>query len=82
MINELKRCHRVRRFKITRKFFINMKQTFLSILLMLLPMLASADAVEIDGIWYNLITKIKEAEVTRNPNGYSENVEIPPSVMR
>ena len=48
---------------------------------MLLPMLASADAVEIDGIWYNLISKIKEAEVTKNPNAYySGDVVIPPSV--
>ena len=57
-----------------------MKQTFLSILLMLLPMMASADAVEIGGIWYNLIPKIKEAEVTKNPNTYSGDVVIPPSV--
>ena len=60
-----------------------MKKVLLSILLMLLPMLASADAVEIDGIWYNLIPKVKEAEVAWNPNGngYSESVEIPESVM-
>ena len=45
-----------------------MKQTFLSILLMLLPMLASAETVEIDGIWYNLVSNDKTAEVTRNPN--------------
>ena len=59
-----------------------MKQTFLSILLMLLPMMASADAVEIDGIWYNLVPKAKEAEVTSNPNGskYSGSIEIPASV--
>ena len=57
-----------------------MKQTFLSILLMLLPMLASADAVQIGGIWYNLIPKAKEAEVTSNPNKYSGDVVIPPSV--
>ena len=57
-----------------------MKQTFLAILLMLLPMLASADAVEIDGIWYNLVAKAKEAEVTKNPNKYSGDVIIPPSV--
>ncbi len=47
---------------------------------MLLPMLASADAVEIDGIWYNLVPKAKEAEVTNNPNGYSGSIEIPASV--
>ena len=37
---------------------------------MLLPMVASADAVEIDGIYYNLVTKAKQAEVTSNPNKY------------
>ena len=43
-------------------------------------MLASADAVEINGIWYNLVPKAKEAEVTKNPNGYSGSIEIPASV--
>ena len=57
-----------------------MRQTFLSILLMLLPMMASADAVEIGGIWYNLVPKAKEAEVASNPNKYSGDVVIPPSV--
>jgi len=47
---------------------------------MLLPMMASADAVEIGGIWYNLVPKAKEAEVTKNPNKYSGDVVIPPSV--
>ena len=46
----------------------------------LLPVVASAEAVEIDGIWYNLIPKAKEAEVTSNPNKYSGDVNIPPSV--
>ena len=49
-------------------------------------MLASAETVEIDGIWYNLITKAKEAEVIWNPNAgqysgyYSGSIEIPVSV--
>ena len=44
-------------------------------------MLASADAVEIDGICYILIEKGKVAEVTRNFNrSYSGNVIIPPKV--
>ena len=41
-----------------------MKKVLFSILLMLLPMLASAEAVEVDGICYNLIEKGKVAEVT------------------
>ena len=47
---------------------------------MLLPMIANADAVEIDGIYYNLITKAKTAEVTENPNYYVGSVDIPESV--
>ena len=64
-----------------------MKKFFLLSVLMLLPLLASADAVEIDGIYYNLSEEI--AEVTENPNnsnypwvgGYSGNIVIPESVM-
>ena len=47
---------------------------------MLLPLMASADAVEIDGIYYNLIVKTKQAEVTSNPNKYQGEVAIPESV--
>lgn len=35
---------------------------------------------EIDGIYYNLISKGKVAEVTENPNKYSGSVIIPQSV--
>ena len=49
--------------------------------LILLPLTASADAVEIDGICYNLIEKGKVAEVTRNFNrSYSGDVIIPEKV--
>ena len=57
-----------------------MKKIFLSLLVVLLPMVAMADAVEIDGIYYNLISKAKEAEVTSNPNKYSGTVDIPASI--
>ncbi len=44
-------------------------------------MVASADAVEIDGIYYNLTTGTKTAEVTKKPSGrYAETVVIPASV--
>lgn len=59
-----------------------MKQTFISILMMLLPMMASAEAVEIDGIWYELNADAKEAKVTNNPNKYSGDVTIPESVTK
>ena len=58
-----------------------MKQKILLFTMTLLPMVASADAVEIDGICYNLIAKGKVAEVTRNFNhSYSGNVIIPEKV--
>lgn len=57
-----------------------MKKQLLLFVMMLLPMVASADPVEIDGIYYNLIKKTKTAEVTSNPNKYSGAVDIPPSV--
>ncbi len=62
-----------------------MKQSLLSFLFTLLPVLAWADAIEIDGIWYNLIAKAKVAEVTKNPNNqydgsYSGAISIPASV--
>ena len=58
-----------------------MKKLFI-FLLALLPMLASADPVEIDGIYYNLDSKTKKAEVTKKPNNwtYSGSVVIPSTV--
>ena len=55
-----------------------MKQSILSFLLALLPLAASADAVEIDGIYYNLVFKI--ADVTINPNKYTGTVVIPKTI--
>ena len=57
-----------------------MKQSLLSFLLVLMPILASADAVEINGIYYNFVSKEQAAEVTSNPNRYSGEVVIPESV--
>lgn len=48
-------------------------------LLFFLPMLASADAVEIDGIWYNLIPKAKVSEVIKG-GYYSRETNIPEQV--
>lgn len=41
---------------------------------------AFAEAVEIDGIYYNLVTKAKQAEVTSNPNLYIGAIKIPGTV--
>ena len=54
-----------------------MKKQLLLLVMILLPMVASADAVEINGIYYNLIPKGKAAEVTSNPNKYTGNIVIP-----
>lgn len=42
--------------------------------------MASADTVEIDGIYYNLVSKNMSAKVTSNPNKYSGVVNIPATV--
>ena len=70
-----------------------MRKVFLSVILTILPLLASAQVVEIDngeidGIWYILVKKLKEAKVTRNPTidqyygSYSGSIEIPISVTK
>ena len=57
-----------------------MKKQLLLFALILLPLVASADPVEIDGIYYNLVTKTKQAEVTSKPNKYTGSVVIPEKV--
>ncbi len=58
-----------------------MKKQLLLFISLLLPLVAMADAVEIDGIYYNLISKAKRAEVTQKPSGkYSGAITIPESV--
>ena len=56
-----------------------MKKQLLLLVLVMLPLVASADAVEINGIYYNLNTDDKVAEVTRNPDKYAGNIVIPGS---
>ena len=56
-----------------------MKKVFLAMLL-LLPIVASAESVEIDGIFYNLVVKANVAEVTSNSNNYMGIVSIPETV--
>ena len=57
-----------------------MKRNLLLLLGVLLPLIANAETVEIDGIYYNLITKGKAAEVTSNPNKYTGTIIIPETV--
>lgn len=59
-----------------------MKQTFLSFVLALLPIMASADVVELGGIWYTLNSEDKTAAVIPNQSGkYSGPIEIPDKVI-
>ena len=53
-----------------------MKKLILLLFTVLLPLLASAQTkVEIDGIWYNLVSKVRQAEVTFKGCDYSEYYE-------
>lgn len=54
-----------------------MKKILSLILLALLPLVASADVVEVDGIYYDVVVKARIAEVTSNPYGYTGAVNIP-----
>ena len=57
-----------------------MRKQLLLFVMMLLPLVASADAIDIDGVYYNLNTDAKTAEVAKNPSKYSGWVIIPSSV--
>ena len=55
---------------------MGMRKNILFIALMLLPMMASAEEVEIDGLWYNLISKVKTAELIQSKNtNYYGNID-------
>ncbi|MEE1004492.1 MAG: leucine-rich repeat domain-containing protein, partial [Bacteroidaceae bacterium] len=61
-----------------------MKHTYFKTILLCFCMFASinafAETVEIDGIYYNFVTKGKIAEVTENPNEYKGAIKIPETV--
>ena len=59
-----------------------MKKLYLLLLLTLLTLVANADPVEIDGIYFNLdmSSENKTASVARNPHNYSGDIVIPESV--
>ncbi len=48
-----------------------MKKHLLPFILSFIPMLASAEAVAIEGIWYNLVLETNTAEVANTPYGYA-----------
>ena len=59
-----------------------MRKLYFLFFLAFLPLVASAQAVEIDGIFYNLNSSgdTKTAEVTQNPNKYSGDIVIPETI--
>ena len=58
-----------------------MRHIIISILLLaIFPFSGNAEAVKIDGIYYNLVSKSNAAEVTSNPQNYSGSIVIPSSV--
>ena len=50
------------------------------ILSVFLGVSASAHDVMVDGIYYNIVTKVKAAEVTKGDNEYSGDVTIPETI--
>lgn len=58
----------------------NMKKYFILLLMLHVLILANAQKVEIDGIFYNLNTSSKTAEVTSNINKYFGKISIPSTV--
>ena len=56
-----------------------MKHRLLSFLLIFLPLVANA--IEIDGINYNLNSTNKTAEVTNSPNYYTGEIIVPNSIV-
>lgn len=59
----------------------HLRTLFLLAVCMVSLQVLSDDAVEINGIYYNLVPKAKQAEVTSNPNKYTGKVVIPASVI-
>ena len=58
-----------------------MKKQLLFLLMTLLPMFSFADEAEINGFWYNLVSKAKQAEVIQyKDTKYSGDIEIPSTV--
>lgn len=57
-----------------------MKKFLLLFVMTLAPIVVSAYDVEVDGIYYNLITKAMQAEVTKGENRYTGIVKIPETI--
>ena len=58
-----------------------MKKQLLFLVMVMLPLVASAYDVEINGIYYHLDKTVRHALVTSSPSGYTGNISIPVSVI-
>ena len=60
-----------------------MKKQLLLLVMMLLPMMAMAIEVKIDGLWYELVSKTKEAKVIKYKDNiyYGGDIIIPETVL-
>ena len=62
------------------KIMTNMRKQLLLVLLALMPMMVSAEVVEIDGLWYNIDNSANTAKVIqykKNNQKYSGDIVIP-----
>lgn len=57
------------------------KKALVALFAMLMPLLASAEKVQIDGIWYRLIEKAKQAEVVHDDETYADSVFVIPATI-
>ncbi len=57
-----------------------MKRNLLLFLMVILPFMASAYDIEIEGIYYNVIKKAKRAEVTYGTSKYTGDIKIPATI--
>ena len=79
-VQPLGRIHAVFSIKLTFfETFITTRRILL-LAMLFLPRVASAETVQIDGIYYNLIAKDNAAEVTSKPGSYKGYVDIPVSI--
>ena len=58
-----------------------MKQTLLSLIMLVLSALANAKGIKIDGVYYNLNAELFVAEITEYPNVFKGNFDIPETVV-
>ena len=56
-------------------------KSVMTVLVALFSLNANAYDVKIDGIYYNIVTKAKIAEVVRGDNNYSGDITIPKSIL-